>query len=307
MNTASLTRPFSVSNHEPLFDRGSRRDRQDDSIVSGTRACAGGLPAGGAPAGSRTDQDARIEAAHGWSTSSYFRCSEAVPFAAPPIALHGALCAAGDRLLEESRHRSRRRTTTSRSVRSPAICSPRRRSPVWVVRAFPIVVVDEFQDSKGGQLAMISSLSSFATCVVAADDFQDLENTGVNPAVAWARTKGESESLIDIHRTSASGLLEASRALRAGGNVPHTGDGFRLLGALNHNVGASFVSRNLTWWRSCADIAVITPVRPFRSAFVRDLIARVEEKPISNPPWGPHHLPWEESQEEECDRFIGRT
>ena len=174
----------------------------------------------------------------------------------------------------------------------------------WVVRAFPIVVVDEFQDSKGGQLAMISSLSSFATCVVAADDFQDLENTGVNPAVAWARTKGESESLIDIHRTSASGLLEASRALRAGGNVPHTGDGFRLLGALNHNVGASFVSRNLTWWRSCADIAVITPVRPFRSAFVRDLIARVEEKPISNPPWGPHHLPWEESQEEECDRFI---
>ena len=174
----------------------------------------------------------------------------------------------------------------------------------WVIRVFPIVVVDEFQDSKGGQLAMISSLSSLATCIVAADDFQDLEETEVNPAVAWARTNGESKSLSDIHRTSASGLLEASRAFRSGGNVPNKGNGFTVLGAKNHNVGASFVSRNLSWWSSCADIAVLTPVRPFRSAFVRDLIARVQEKPISDPPVGPHLVPWEESHEEECDRFI---
>ena len=174
----------------------------------------------------------------------------------------------------------------------------------WVIRVFPIVVVDEFQDSKGGQLAMISSLSSLATCIVAADDFQDLESTEVNPAVAWARANGESESLSDIHRTSASGLLEASRALRAGRNVPDNGDGFTVLGAQNHNVGAGFVSKNLSWWSSCADIAVLTPVRPSRSAFVRDLIARVEARPISNPPVGPHRIPWEESQEEECDKFI---
>ena len=174
----------------------------------------------------------------------------------------------------------------------------------WVIRVFPIVVVDEFQDSKGGQLAMISSLTSLATFIAAADDFQDLDNTEVNPAVAWARTNGESESLSDIHRTSASGLLDASRALRAGGNVPHSGDGFTVLGARNHNVGASFVSRNLLWWSSCADIAVLTPVGPSRSAFVRDLVARVEEKPISDPPVGPHLVPWEESHEEESDRFI---
>ena len=174
----------------------------------------------------------------------------------------------------------------------------------WVGRAFPIVVVDEFQDCKGGQLAMISSLSSWGTCIVAADDFQDLESNEENPAVAWARTNGESESLSDIHRTSASGLLEASRALRAGGNVSHNGDGFTVLGAQNHNVGASFVSRNLFWWSRRADIAVLTPVRPSRSAFVRNLIARVKEKPIGNPPAGPHRVPWEESQEEECDKVI---
>ena len=77
-----------------------------------------------------------------------------------------------------------------------------------------------------------------------------------------------------------------------------------VLGAQNHNVGASFVSNNLSWWNSCADIAVLTPVRPPSSTFVRDLFARVAEKPIGKAAVGPHRIPWEESQEEECDKFI---
>lgn len=174
----------------------------------------------------------------------------------------------------------------------------------WLTRTFPVVVIDEFQDSKGGQLAMISAMSSFATCIVAADDFQDLEGAEENPPVVWARTNGVSESLNDIHRTSATGLLEASRALRSGVDVPQNGDGFTVLGARNSRVGASYVSRNLTWWRSCADIAVLTPVRASSSAFVRDLVARVQAGPISDPPVGPHRIPWEESQEEECAKFI---
>ena len=174
----------------------------------------------------------------------------------------------------------------------------------WVSQAFPILVVDEFQDSKGGQLAMISALSESVTCIVAADGFQDLEGTEANPAVAWARANGEIESLSDIHRTSASGLLKASHALRAGWDVPEKGKGFRVLDAPNHSGGASFVSKNLTWWWRCADIAVLTPVGPHSSQFVSNLVARVREKPISNPPVGPFRLPWEESQKEECDRFI---
>ena len=34
------------------------------------------------------------------------------------------------------------------------------------------------------------------------------------------------------------------------------------------------------------------------------LFARVAEKPIGKPPVGPHRIPWEESQEEEFDKFI---
>ena len=176
----------------------------------------------------------------------------------------------------------------------------------WVGQAFPVLVVDEFQDSTSGQLKMISSLSDVATCILAADSFQDLENTGVNPAVTWARTNGDSENLREIHRTSAAGLLGASQAFRSGGNVPDRGKGLTVLGAPNANVGASFVSNSLTWWRSCADIAVLTPVRPSRSTFVRNLFARVAEKPIGKRATGPHHVPWEESQEGECDKFIAQ-
>ena len=174
----------------------------------------------------------------------------------------------------------------------------------WVSQAFPILVVDEFQDSKGGQLAMISALSGSATCIVAADGFQDLEGTEENSAVAWAQANSEIERLGDIHRTSTSSLLKASQALRAGRDVLNEGNGFWVLGARNHNVGASFVSKNLTWWWSCADIAILTPVGPYRSQFVHNLVARVEEKPISKPPVGPYRLPWEESQKEECNKFI---
>ena len=174
----------------------------------------------------------------------------------------------------------------------------------WVTRAFPVVLIDEMQDSKGGQLDIVRALSVSASCIAAADDFQDLEADEDNLAVAWSREIGEVESLCHNYRTSASGLLAAGSALRQGCNVPGNAAGFTVLGAQNHNVGASFVSRNLTWWSGDGDIAVLTPVRSANSDFVRNLIDRVEEKPISNPPVGPHRIRWEDTQEDECERFI---
>jgi len=176
----------------------------------------------------------------------------------------------------------------------------------WTTRAFPVVVVDEMQDSKGGQLAMIQALAQTAICLVAADDFQDLDGAQANAAVTWAQKHSEVVSLTRIHRTTASGLLNAASALREGSVVPQRGNGFVTLGAHNHNTGASLVSRNLTWWGQCNDIAIITPVRLENSAFVRDLILRVEEKPIGNGnrQVGPHRVPWEVSQEDEQVKFL---
>ncbi|MYB38819.1 MAG: AAA family ATPase [Gammaproteobacteria bacterium] len=175
----------------------------------------------------------------------------------------------------------------------------------WVRRTFPIVVVDEFQDCKGGQVAMLASLAEFCTCIVAGDVYLDLEELGVNQAIAWARENGEITSLSGNHRTLVPKLLSASQAIRAGQEVPENGGGFTALPAHNHNVGASFVSRNLTWWRGAADIAVLTPSR---CPFVRDLLARVAEREFPNKHggFGPHKIPWEESQEEAREGFIER-
>jgi hypothetical protein len=153
-------------------------------------------------------------------------------------------------------------------------------------------------------LEIVRALSATATCIAAGDAFQDLNETGENDAVAWARESGDGEELLGCHRTSASGLLEAANALRSGRALPTNGNGFTVLGARNVNVGASYVSKNLTWWRDGNDIAVITPVRAETSPFVRDLLARVEDGPISDPPVGPHRIPWEASQEDECNRFL---
>jgi hypothetical protein len=174
----------------------------------------------------------------------------------------------------------------------------------WTTLAFPILVVDEMQDSKEGQLEMVRALALSTICLAAADDFQDLDASGDNTAVVWARQSGEVVPLTQNHRTSSTGLLAAANALREGQSVPTNGSGFKVLGAQNANVGAGHVSRTLTWWRNNEDIAIITPVRTETSAFVRDLLIRVQQGPIGNPSVGPHHIPWEVSQEAQCEQFL---
>lgn len=175
---------------------------------------------------------------------------------------------------------------------------------VWVASTFPILLVDEMQDSKEGQLEIVRSLSESIICISAGDGYQDLDATDENAAISWATQNGQVISLAQNHRTTAMGLLAAAHSLRNGEVVPDNGGGFTVLGAQNKDVGASFVSRNLTWWRRSNDIAVITPVRAERSLFVRELIQRVEERSIGNPTCGPHRVQWEVSQEDECEQFL---
>ena len=174
----------------------------------------------------------------------------------------------------------------------------------WVTRSCPVVVVDEMQDSRDGQLDMLRGLSQSATCVAAADAFQDLDASGENRAVAWARQAGEIVSLTGNHRTTAHGLLAAAGALRDGRTVPPRGRGFAILGAYNANVGASYMSKTLAWWTTRHDVAVISPVRADRSRFVDELLGRVARGPIGQPSYGPYSVPWEVSQEEQVKRFV---
>lgn len=176
----------------------------------------------------------------------------------------------------------------------------------WVARAFPMMLVDEMQDSRNGQLHMIQGLGAETTCLAAADGYQDLEGGEINPAVMWARERAKVISLTQIHRTKAQGLLEAAHALRSDRSVPTRGQGLVILGAPSYSVGAKYVSQNLTWWgrQRLDDVAIITPVRVENARFVRRLLDRVEAGPIGKEGLGPHRVQWELSSEDEQTAFL---
>jgi len=55
----------------------------------------------------------------------------------------------------------------------------------WLYVRYPVVVVDEFQDCKSDRLAIIQAIESCCHVVAAADEYQDLQPAGLNPAVEW--------------------------------------------------------------------------------------------------------------------------
>ena len=174
----------------------------------------------------------------------------------------------------------------------------------WVTITYPIVVVDEMQDSKGGQLRMFQVLTTAAICLAAADDFQDLEADGENYAVSWALENGEVISLLQIYRTDVQGLLDAASAIREGREVTN-GLGFEIVSVPKPQLGAWYVSKHIKKWRRDGNLAIITPAGPDKSPFVRDLIARVESGPIGQKwKYGPYSVPWEVSQQAAFTEFV---
>jgi len=176
----------------------------------------------------------------------------------------------------------------------------------WVTITYPIVVVDEMQDSKGGQLRMLQELTKSAICLAAADDFQDLEADGENEAVSWAIENGEVMSLLQIHRTDVEGLLDAASAIREGREV-RNGLGFEIISVPKPQFGAWYVSKHIKKWRRDGTLAIITPTAPDKSPFVRDLIARVESGPIGQKwKYGPFSVPWELSHQAAFTEFMDK-
>jgi hypothetical protein len=97
----------------------------------------------------------------------------------------------------------------------------------WVSAAFPIVAIDEAQELKPCRLRIAQALSNSTQMIVAADEFQcldDLLDTG--PFVEWFAT-GNVQQLAVVRRTRRQGLLNAGVALRAA-QGPVEGPGLRI-------------------------------------------------------------------------------
>lgn len=173
----------------------------------------------------------------------------------------------------------------------------------WVASSFPIVVVDELQDSKAGQLRVLKGLCVRCECIAAGDPFQDLEADDACLSVDWAREQCAPTVLKTPRRTSNAGLLAAATALRNGQPVTASG-GFGLKGVSAWGLGAYEVASKIARWRTRGTIAVITPVRATSSAFVRQIVERVNREPPLGQQWkvGPFRLPWEVAEDEQIER-----
>lgn len=172
----------------------------------------------------------------------------------------------------------------------------------WVAASFPIVVIDELQDSKDGQLRVLQGLAVKCECIAAGDPFQDLDGETTCASVEWAREQSEPTVLETVHRTSNAGLLAAASALRNGQAI-RTAIGFGLKGVSAWGLGAYEVAAKIAKWRNFGTVAVITPVRADSSQFVRQIVERVRREPPLGKQWkvGPFKLHWEAAPDDQIN------
>ena len=166
----------------------------------------------------------------------------------------------------------------------------------WVSSRYPVVVVDEFQDCRGGRLNIVQALAQHTKLLVAADEFQDLGGTGQSEAVVWLRSSATVTELSNVHRTSDKDLLAMAHAFRNGTAVPSAGRA-NYFSAPSHNAAAGYLARGIAW--SGGDDVVVLSAATADNPWVRQAMERLAEKPIGTKgkQHGPYKVPWEEARE----------
>ncbi len=174
----------------------------------------------------------------------------------------------------------------------------------WVTRRYPIIVVDETQDCRGGEIAVLDALEPGCRILCAADAFQDLSGNEGQDALSWvAAKKGEVRPLSVVRRTEDEGLLQAAVALRNRSSLPTGSPAFKVQGVPKAPLAGGTVS----WFiKSCrkggSSVAVISPTGPAKSAFARNVVDWVSTKTAktSRGPAtaGPYSIDWEAIDED---------
>jgi UvrD-like helicase C-terminal domain/AAA domain len=186
--------------------------------------------------------------------------------------------------------------------RAAALAIAKENVSSWLKLRYPVVVVDEFQDCKGDQLYLIQAMESCCHVIAAADEFQDLQQSGPSVAVQWLHAgAGKKNILSGNRRTNETSLLQAANRLRVSQDC---GDILQnaLMSALNANVAAAHIARTICW-KQPKDAVILTPTGQDKSQFVRDVVTRLTSKPIKpkgiNKDVGPFRVIWESNIEED--------
>jgi hypothetical protein len=123
-----------------------------------------------------------------------------------------------------------------------ALMAAKERVSSWLRLRYPVVVVDELQDCKGDHLCIIQAIESCCHVIAAADEFQDLQQTGPSAAVEWLHAGvGQKNILSGNRRTKETTLLQAADRLRSSQDC---GDILQnaLMSAPNANVAAGHIA-----------------------------------------------------------------
>ena len=175
-----------------------------------------------------------------------------------------------------------------------------------VAAAYPIILIDEFQDCDDDLLRIAQQLSESSTVLVGADDFQNLNSSGDSPAVKWLRsTDCEFVELSGSQRTddqriltSAISIRQASVALSAIEVIPR---------ADKHGGLIAFeIAKRIVWGKlkKNASRVLITPAGPDSSTWVKGVMKSLG-KSLANGKLPPVPFRWEDSGQDKCDKAHG--
>lgn len=174
----------------------------------------------------------------------------------------------------------------------------------WVSKTYPLVVVDESQDCRGGRLRMLVNLAAHADILAAADAFQDLTSDSECPAVDWLAKQANKVPLLTCHRTKKQGLLAGATALRT--NQPLVpGAGLMILAFPSPAMALHKIAAELFFY---GPVTILTPTGRSKSPFVEEICSKLEEGPVHLKTLGKHVGPfrirWECSHEEEVQALL---
>jgi superfamily I DNA/RNA helicase len=191
----------------------------------------------------------------------------------------------------------------------------------WVVRSFPLVLVDEAQDLDEHRLRILQGLSHSCRIVAAADAFQCLQNgRDTAPLMDWLENAGQTQRLTQVHRTTQQGLLAAALAVREGRDVKTVltantfnnrttwnGAGFRLLDAPATNANHALLT-----WSIANDMAqrqgpvvILTP--DARNPIIRAALNTLHTKQHTRKngsTFGPYPHRWDRHDNEKADALL---
>lgn len=142
--------------------------------------------------------------------------------------------------------------------------------------SYPIIVVDEFQDCEEGHLQIIKKISENNSLLIAADDFQKLDNELNSLAVNWLNESIICEELSTIFRTNDNKILNSARALR---NNTQAEDAIEVKFVASKDLAAWTVASQIEWYSKMEQegrsLALISPVGQ-KNAFIRDTLNRLQ-------------------------------